>query len=128
MARLIGHMLLALCLILNGIGGAAMAAAMPLAHANAVSPSMDSHADEACPDQVAPSAPTAEHPSIHPAPADSDCCDQERCDGACAQYAVAAPEFAPSIGTDDLGLGYRLSAAPSHADPALQRAVRPPIA
>ena len=128
MARLIGHLLLVLCLVLNGIGGAAMAAAMPLANGIADSPFISEHAQEGCHDEVASSRPGHDAKAIHPAPAGSDCCDPERCDGACTQHAVAVPEFLPIIGTDDLGLGYRVSAIPGRQDPVLRRAVRPPIA
>jgi hypothetical protein len=128
MARLIGHLLLVLCLVLNGIGGAATAATTTLPHGMAASPSVSENSEEGCHDQLAPFGPEADSQSLHPAPANSDCCDPERCDGACAQHAVAVPEFLSIFGTDDLGLGYRVAAVPGHLDPALRRAVRPPIA
>ena len=121
MARLLGHLLLALCLLLNGIGSVAAAAAMPWEHAN--------HAHPGCHDQAVSSTPAADNClTPDPAPTGLDCCDPERCDGACVQHAVAAPEPMQAMGSDDLGLGYRPSAVPGYPNPVLPRAVRPPIA
>lgn len=115
MARLLGHLLLVFCLVLSGIGATVAATAMPLAHAD--------HASQAAPPDA-----LQDCPSHAPAPTDADCCDPGHCDGACAQHAVAALKLLPVFGSEDLGSGYRAIIAPAHTDPALQQAVRPPIA
>lgn len=127
MARLFGYVLLAFCLILNGVGGAAMGATLPLSTDDAcTSASAGWHSGAVSHDTGSPDGDSAA-PGAHPAPDEPDCCEPERCDGACAQYAVTIPELMPIVGSDDLGLGYRAGTVPSHVDPALRRAVRPPI-
>lgn len=125
MARLFGHLLLAFCLLLNGVGVAAAALTMTLAHADHAS---RNHSGQNHSGPAAPADATQDCPSHAQAPTDTDCCDPGNCDGACAQHAVAALKLLHGFGSEDLSPGYQTVTAPARADPARRRAVRPPIA
>jgi len=138
MSRIALRLLLAFCLILNGIGTAMAAIAMPAldvgsSHASMAMPDSESLPAAACHhvdgDSVAKAMPV-DHPapsSLHPAHCDLDCCAQGSCGCPCVQLAQAAlhdilvssapPARAREVASLDLG----------HATPLLLNLIRPPI-
>lgn len=140
MSRVIAHLLLVLCLVLNGIGSAIAAAAMP-STMGAMSAPMDAQLDTSeagppseggCdhgdmsrsrPAEAVPAAPAAPHP----ADCGDDCCLHVPCDCPCMQGAYAA---LPDVAVVPAFQG-RAAIAPvfprGHAAPFLHGAIRPPI-
>ena len=132
------RLLLAVCLVLNGIGNAMAAVAMPAmaggaSHALLAMPDSDPQSADACDDAERPAvakAASLHHPApstAHPADCDLDCCAQGACSCPCVQLAQAAlpdlhvssapPGCARGVATLDLG----------HATPLLLSLIRPPI-
>lgn len=132
------RLLLAFCLVLNGIGTAVAAVSMPAMVGGA------SHASMAMPDPDPPPAHAYDHAehfpaakalsddphapsSVHPSDCDQDCCAQGTCSCPCVQLAQAAlpilnvssalPGRARGVTTLYLG----------HPTPLLLSPIRPPI-
>lgn len=135
MLRLIAHLLLVLCLVLNGIGTAASVAIMPLDTAPGAALQEHSIVELEPPcHEPAPVAPVHDG-SSSPASASSegDCCEPDEpcamaaCEGVCAQHAIVLPAPLTEGRGEDLGVHYRAVMLPGHDDPSLRRAVRPPI-
>jgi len=138
MSRIALRLLLAFCLILNGVGTAMAAIAMPAmdggsAHASMAMPVSEPLPASAC-DHVdgesAAAATPVDHAaasSLHPADCALDCCAQGSCGCPCVQLAQAAlhdmlvssapPARAREVAALDLG----------HATPLLLNLIRPPI-
>ena len=138
MSRLYLRLLLALCLILNGLGNAIAAAAMPVMGAGSANATMSIHTaepqsaspcDHGAGDKVMPAAPlaSAASPAIHPADCGQDCCTQGVCSCACMHLAQAVLLGIPMLPVSP-GLA-RMAAAwsPGHATPVLLQLIRPPI-
>lgn len=126
-SSLLPRLLLAICLILNGIGSSTASLRMQLDHGV-----LDTVAGlpmtETAPMQASsgePGVATSDHCADQ---SRADCCDPGECDGACLQGA-AAMAVREAVATLP-GIANRLKdrPAPAHADPALTDPVRPPIA
>lgn len=124
---LLPRLLLAICLILNGIGSSTASLRMQLGHGV-----LDTVAGLPMAETAPMQAPSVEHgvgTSDHCADqSPADCCDPGQCDGVCLQgaAAVAVREVVATLP----GIATQLTdrPAPAHADPALTDPVRPPIA
>lgn len=118
-AGILLRLLLAVSLVLNGIGGALAGVSMSI-EAHAVAPDASDHAG--CHE------PAAE-PAAEPETGDAgDCCDSGPCSCACAQLPqLAATELLlmPLVVVHAAAVGTRLSERPA---PALPHLIRPPIA
>lgn len=138
MPRIAVRLLLVLCLILNGIGNAMAAVAMPSMTSmsdDAVLAIMDpgapatgdacGHAQKAPMATADPAPPSS--PAGHPADCAKDCCAQGACNCPCMHLGQAAllelTMVAPSIG----GTTVVTALALGHSTPALLDLIRPPI-
>lgn len=126
-SHLLLRLLLAACLILNGVGASVAAVSMQLevpdsapdsttivrdvTFVDGTAPAQVAMADDHCVDQSA-----------------VDCCDPERCDGACAQAATALLSFASTPSPPILGMQLAEPPVATRAGPDLPQPVRPPIA
>ena len=138
MSRLYLRLLLTLCLILNGLGNAMAAAAMPVMGAGSANATMSmlpaepqsaSPCDHGAGGGAIPAAPlaSAASPAIHPADCGQDCCTQGACSCACMHLAQAALLDTPVL---PVYTGRARTAAafpPGHATPVLLQLIRPPI-
>ncbi len=138
MSRIALRLLLAFCLVLNGIGTAMAAVAMPAmmggsAHALMATADAALLPATACDhtegDVAAIAAPVDQPPpsNQHPADCNLDCCAQGACSCPCVQLAQAAlPDMAVSSAPP--GLARERGALPlGHATPVLLSLIRPPI-
>lgn len=136
MPRLIARLLLAVCLVLNGLGSVTLATTMQVqmaAPALALS-SPAGEGDSHCRGHGAMQDGTDATDQQAQMADGGDCCqpdscnDASRCDGACAQHAIVIPLRLATASSEDLADRYRAPSLPGHDDPLLRRAVRPPIA
>lgn len=136
MPRLIAHLLLMLCLILNGIGTAVSAAIVPVDPATESTLQAHSPVELEAPcHDAAPVAPVHDgNSSPASGSSESACCEPDEpcamaaCESVCAQHAIVLPAPVTEGRGEDLGVHYRAVMLPGHDDPSLRRAVRPPIA
>lgn len=137
MPRLIAHLLLAMCLILNGIGSVALAAVAPLTHGDVPMQSDALMADggSSCHETAANASSQTAPASSVPAPVETGCCedpaqscDMAACTSVCSQYPMAVWPVPQGVGGEDLGAHYQAANLPSRDDPSLRQPVRPPIA
>lgn len=134
MPRLIVHLLLVLCLVLNGVSAAALSASAPVG---------EGQAQMAMPPQAAQDAPCHEMMTEQsvvtptasaPQHADGGCCDPQlpchhgTCDGMGAQTAMLGPPAVPAMTSEDLSERYHAVVLLGRDDPLLWQPVRPPIA
>lgn len=135
------RLLLVLCLILNGIGNAMAAAAMPAMmgdmsqhvgmamDAPAGDPQSASACDQADPGTMPAAPPLDQSPSkaTHPADCDQDCCSQGACKCPCMQWAHAALLDVPAVPTVQGRTDVASLFPADHAAPLLHNVIRPPI-
>ena len=140
MSRVAVRLFLALCLVLNGIGNAMAAVAMPAmlhgsAHAAMSMPQASPQPASACDAHHAPddgatrSAPVEIPPSAtqHPGACDKDCCAQGSCSCPCMQIGQAALLDIPVL-TAVPGSAAMADTLPvGHPTPNLLNLIRPPI-
>ena len=138
MSRLYLRLLLALCLILNGLGNAMAAAAMPVMGAGSANATMSmlpaepqsaSPCDHGAGDKVMPAAPlaSAASPAIHPADCGQECCTQGACSCACMHLAQAALLGIPMLPVSHGLTRMAVEFPTGHATPVLLQLIRPPI-
>lgn len=127
-SSLLLRLLLATCLILNGIGSSTASLRMELDHRVSAAAVAGLPMAEMAPME----SPSREHgvaASDHCADqSPADCCDPGQCDGACLHSAAAVAVGDVVVALP--GISDRLTdrPAPAHADPTLPDPVRPPIA
>ena len=138
MPRLYLRLLLTLCLILNGLGNAMAASAVPVmgagsANATMSMPTADPQSAVPCDHgargeviQAAPLA-SATSPAIHPADCGQDCCKQGACSCACMHLVQAALLDAPLLPVRPGSARTAAAFPPGHATPVLLQLIRPPI-
>ena len=136
MPRTALRLLLAFCLILNGIGNAMAAVSMPAmldgpAHVAMsmaeASPQLASACDHATDNGASRSAPVELPPSAtqHPADCDKDCCAQGSCTCPCMQIGQAALLDLSVLTAVPGGATMATTLPVGHATPALLNLIRP---
>ena len=138
MSRVYLRLLLALCLILNGLGNAMAAAAMPVmgaGSANATMSTLPAELQSAIPcdhgarGEATPAAllASATSPAMHPADCGQECCAQGACSCACMHLAQAALLDTPVLPVYTGRARMAAAFPPGHATPVLLHLIRPPI-
>ena len=135
MTRVAIRLLLALCLVLNGIGSAMAAAAMPAlagGSQHAVVPTAEAQPSAgACDHGADAKSPAGEPPAasatVTTAACNQDCCAQGVCDCPCMQFAHAALLDIPGLSADPGPIRMTGEVPVGHATPALLNLIRPPI-
>lgn len=133
------HLLLSLCLILNGIGAAAASAHAPMFHEASpatAAPAMAADVGPSCHDQLHTGAAMVQEPALHPAghaptepasPDSTDCCQSGTCVCACMHLAHAMSPPPPPAAAAIVQARSSRPLSPGHAAPALPHLTRPPI-
>lgn len=139
MSRITLRLLLALCLLLNGIGNAMAAIAMPAMSASSHDAMMvmtDAEAQSekaACghahsaPTASAPVTPPTSPPASHPADCDKDCCARGACTCPCMHVVQGALLDMAFVAPLPRGTSLVAVLAMGHSTPVLLNLNRPPI-
>ena len=134
------QILLALALVLNGIGGAmagvlATVPALPApaeAHVQAQAPAPVDQPASPCHEQAGDAPAAAQAPAAHPSgchsDADTPCGDSAECLQACLHASVAMPLPSPAASVDARVEAAVHPLASGHPAPLLRSPIRPPIA
>lgn len=125
-SRLLPRLLLALCLVLHGIGTPAASLSMHFGDALNAASQRSTPDDPVAKVFVMDEGMAADDHCADQQP--SDCCDPEQCDGACVPgvTAIIVRAWLPAL--PDLSARLSAGPAPVRRDPALPHPVRPPIA